>query len=928
MEHYKKNYNNLSMEVLVDGETLFTKVDEYISIIPWKINLLACSQTKPYLFLAINNNIYVYKIYNEKEYSKDPFIILKTGNNSEISINSIKMGYLYNEEILVSVSDNGLIAIFFISNLEQEPIKLINDNDISTWGIAIYGPKGYIAVSANNFLIKMYKILKANNSKSRNEHSNENSSEVTNNKINENIEEFVKEKNSEISNLDFSGIKMSDSEISFEENYKNNNDKGKPIENYPNYILGDECIYFKGHKHNIPYISFSKDGKYLISSSIDSTIRIWNVSTGKKVYTKLIHKDEWNWTGNFIEINHGYIYNNDVVNSYVKSIHAHDEFIDRFMAIRRFFPNIPGNIENIREMINRGEIFLNSVSLNLTRNSELDQEIEDENENSVDEDIDLINSGSDISFTEEDNCLSNDSEDEKNKIKFFFENPSSINNENSIKHDRINKKRSYNTMKNDKIININKENITNFDIIQSYDLMGNNKLKIEEGSSSKSNLIIKNENENEIKESDDIDQNDNSSPNTKEKKKKGEETLDQNIEVRNNEIVDNSDYHEINNESTHSNIQRDYINISGENDFNGLSNEVDLFHDNDNENDQNNNNIEENELEVNHINIINNEEESFGDDEESEEEQDNVGDFMNAGNNTANNTDDNLDDDNNNNNIYVNFDFNDHEVTEYHSDSMSVGPIPIYYDINNERRSLSEGENELFIYDTNENELHNNRDEMIINEDQQIDEEEHLLDEIEDSDEIDDFPIEEEDYNSFGENDDSFLSFETDDSDNLHIEHSDIEDKDLTIKVNNNTFLIVSSVTDIYLLDKSGKVIDVLQNPFEKYCVSLNRYSRISILEWIPEIEVIVVANQKGVFGLLRIIKIKEEQKYKMVMEKYLPEKSPLYPIAGLCVKPFYSTYDPLLSYYLIYVTFLNGSIYIYKLKHNTNSFPLSLTQL
>jgi len=63
-------------------------------------------------------------------------------------------------------------------------------------------------------------------------------------------------------------------------------------------------------------------------------------------------------------------------------------------------------------------------------------------------------------------------------------------------------------------------------------------------------------------------------------------------------------------------------------------------------------------------------------------------------------------------------------------------------------------------------------------------------------------------------------------------------------------------------------------------------------------------------------------------MEKYLPEKSTLYPVAGLCIKPFRSTYDPLLSYYLIYVTFLNGSIYIYKLKHNTNSFPLSLTKL
>lgn len=38
MEYFKKSYNNLSIEVLVDGETLFTRVDEYISIMPWVIN--------------------------------------------------------------------------------------------------------------------------------------------------------------------------------------------------------------------------------------------------------------------------------------------------------------------------------------------------------------------------------------------------------------------------------------------------------------------------------------------------------------------------------------------------------------------------------------------------------------------------------------------------------------------------------------------------------------------------------------------------------------------------------------------------------------------------------------------------------------------------------------------------------------------------
>jgi len=45
------------------------------------MNLLACSKTKPYLFLGVNNNIYGYKIYNEKQHSEEPFIILKTGNN-------------------------------------------------------------------------------------------------------------------------------------------------------------------------------------------------------------------------------------------------------------------------------------------------------------------------------------------------------------------------------------------------------------------------------------------------------------------------------------------------------------------------------------------------------------------------------------------------------------------------------------------------------------------------------------------------------------------------------------------------------------------------------------------------------------------------------------------------------------------------------
>ena len=44
------------------------------------------------------------------------------------------------------------------------------------------------------------------------------------------------------------------------------------------------CVYpqvFHGHKYRVNDIEFSDDGKYLATSSIDITLKLWDLNTGK-----------------------------------------------------------------------------------------------------------------------------------------------------------------------------------------------------------------------------------------------------------------------------------------------------------------------------------------------------------------------------------------------------------------------------------------------------------------------------------------------------------------------------------------------------------------------------------------------------------------------------------------------------------------------
>lgn len=50
----------------------------------------------------------------------------------------------------------------------------------------------------------------------------------------------------------------------------------------------------KGHTHNVSSVTFTPDGDYLISSSWDKTIKVWEVSTGFLVKNLEGHDDRIN----------------------------------------------------------------------------------------------------------------------------------------------------------------------------------------------------------------------------------------------------------------------------------------------------------------------------------------------------------------------------------------------------------------------------------------------------------------------------------------------------------------------------------------------------------------------------------------------------------------------------------------------------------
>lgn len=100
-------------------------------------------------------------------------------------------------------------------------------NEVSTWGIAIHAEQGLIAVSANSWKITIFNMV-----------------EMT----------------------------------------RDNPIYGRRSRRDPdNYLKSQSKVELIGHQHNIPNIDFNESGRYLASSSIDQTCKVWDITTQEVV---------------------------------------------------------------------------------------------------------------------------------------------------------------------------------------------------------------------------------------------------------------------------------------------------------------------------------------------------------------------------------------------------------------------------------------------------------------------------------------------------------------------------------------------------------------------------------------------------------------------------------------------------------------------
>ncbi|KAJ3308114.1 hypothetical protein HDU76_004127 [Blyttiomyces sp. JEL0837] len=83
-------------------------------------------------------------------------------NNERVAINAIKIGFIGSEEVLVTVDDEGRVAVMFTMDLDRTPIRLSNSGS-STWGIAMHAKTQLLAVSANSFRITLFDLGHHNN---------------------------------------------------------------------------------------------------------------------------------------------------------------------------------------------------------------------------------------------------------------------------------------------------------------------------------------------------------------------------------------------------------------------------------------------------------------------------------------------------------------------------------------------------------------------------------------------------------------------------------------------------------------------------------------------------------------------------------------------------------------------------------------------
>ncbi|EMR10448.1 hypothetical protein PNEG_01162 [Pneumocystis murina B123] len=132
----------------------------------WRCGLVSVGLKN--IFVGVDDVIRVYEksqsdglvenLFRELKCQVEPHSVIRGEIDvmTPLSFNSIKVGYIGNEEVLVCCTDSGFVNVWFTEDLLRSP--LILNTGRSAWGIAIHPSKMLLAISSNSHDISLWSL--------------------------------------------------------------------------------------------------------------------------------------------------------------------------------------------------------------------------------------------------------------------------------------------------------------------------------------------------------------------------------------------------------------------------------------------------------------------------------------------------------------------------------------------------------------------------------------------------------------------------------------------------------------------------------------------------------------------------------------------------------------------------------------------------
>ncbi|PWW80477.1 hypothetical protein C7212DRAFT_172418 [Tuber magnatum] len=270
----------------------------------WRNNLVAASKRHNHLYVALRSSIRVYSpAYPNQIISRNiPYVTLASGSTrtgpgyidpaEPHAINSLTVGDLGFEEVLVSAHDDGDVCVWYTRDLSRLAFRLSVGE--SAWGVALHKERRLVAVSANNHLIHVFELAMTDDGDCPCP------GEGTNAGLAHRHRRRRRRKRGSFGCDGEGGFEgrcdLNGKPLVGNDDASKKRRKKSPMKNKTTTIL-------KGHGCNIPNVSFLDDptGRWLVGTSIDGMVVLWDVMTERPVEKCRLGMDNRGWSVLFLK---------------------------------------------------------------------------------------------------------------------------------------------------------------------------------------------------------------------------------------------------------------------------------------------------------------------------------------------------------------------------------------------------------------------------------------------------------------------------------------------------------------------------------------------------------------------------------------------------------------------------------------------------